>query len=117
MFDKKSTTKSTWGSRHSTALVKNGKRKFTSSVSEPVKKTRKSKGPLTTEEFARTKKEKLCFQCLSDEHSKQDCPQLKGNEKDKGKGKAKAVHMVQVLPLDASPKYATVEVSHTHGLS
>ena len=65
------------------------------------------------EEFACAKKEKLCFQCLSNKHSKQDCPQLQGKDKDKGKGLVKAIHMVQVLPLNASQKYSAVEVSHS----
>ena len=76
-----------------------------------MKKAKGSSDPLSSQEYEWAKKEKLCFICLSKEHEKKDCPQLPRKNKDKGK--EKAAHMVHKLPLDASPKYSAVEVSHT----
>ena len=87
------------------------KRKFANNSVESAKKAKGSSGPLSSQEYERAKKEKLCYVCLSKDHEKKNCPQLP--QKNKNKGKEKAAHMVQKLPLDASPKYSAVEVSHT----
>ena len=62
-------------------------------------------------DYGKAKKEKLCFDCLSNTHTKRDCPQVKSKKQEKGKGTA--MHRVQVLSLEYSPKYVTVEVSHS----
>ena len=70
---------------------------------DPAKNPKGSRGPLNSEDCERAKKEKLCFKCLSSEHEKKDCPKLRGKEPKKGSGRA--VHTVQVLPLEASFKF------------
>ena len=71
------------------------------------------RGPLTTANFERAKKQKLCFLCLSDQHAKKDCPCLHdGKEVGTLKGKEKAMHVIQCLTLIDSPKYSVVEVLH-----
>ena len=44
-------------------------------------------------------------------HLWKDCPRAH-KDKDKEKGKEKAVHMMQLLPLETSTKYLAVQVSH-----
>ena len=87
------------------------KRKFASNSAETPKKSKGSSGLLSPQEYERAKKEKLCYHCLGSDHEKRICPQLP--RKNKNKNKEKVAHMVQKLPLEASPKYSAVEVSHT----
>ncbi len=61
LSEKRSAAKSTWGSKTSPISFKNGKRKASAPAGESVPTTKQSKGHLTAEEFARAKKEKLCF--------------------------------------------------------
>ena len=68
---------------------------------ETPKKPKGSSGPLSLQKYERAKKEKLCYNFVTKEHEKKDCPQLPHKNKDKGK--EKAAYMVQKLPLDASP--------------
>ena len=91
---------------------KSGKRKIDTNSKEDVSKKPKGfRGPLSSDELARARRDKLCFQCLGS-HERKDCPQLKDNTADKNKGKEKALHTVQLLPLEACSKYVAVEISH-----
>ena len=88
------------------------KRKFRPAQVQQAKKPKGSQGgPLSKDDFERAKRDNLCFNCLG-KHPKKDCP--KG--KTAGPGKEKAVHMVQLLPLESSTKYASVQVSHTEAV-
>ena len=84
---------------------KTGKRKMDTHSKEDVSKKPKGvRGPLSSDELARARRDKLCFQCLGS-HERKDCPQLKGNALEKNnKGKEKVVHTVQLLPLEACSK-------------
>ena len=86
-------------------------RKFVGNSAEIKNKSKGSSGLLSPQEYERATKVKLCYHCLANDHEKKICPQLPC--KNRNKGKEKAAHMVQKLPLDASPKYSAVEVSHT----
>ena len=112
MLDKKGITHAFASHKNKTSNFKGSKRKYTTASKAVVKKPKGARGPLSHEDFERARKEKLCFLCLGD-HEKKDCPQLKGKEPERGKGKEKALHMVQVLPLEDSPKYSAVQVSHS----
>lgn len=73
-----------------------------------------SQGALSQAYFKCAKKQNLCFNYFSDQHTKQKCPKLQG--KDVGsstKGKENALHRVQCLTRDPSSKCTTVEVLHT----
>ncbi|KAI5080270.1 hypothetical protein GOP47_0005749 [Adiantum capillus-veneris] len=85
------------------------KRKFIVANFEAAKRPKGSRGPLSPEEFEKDKKEKLCFQCLGNGHGKKDCP--KG--KSVAYSKEKAVHMVQLLPLESSSRFSMVDVTHS----
>ena len=74
------------------------------------KKLKGVEGPLTSDELARARKQKLCFQCLGS-HERKYCPQLKSN-KLKNKNKEKSMHLVRLLPLEDCSKYSTVHVCH-----
>ena len=111
-MDKKGFGKTSWEGKSQNSYAKGGKRKFSQSPADSPKKPKGGRGPLTSEDFERAKKERLCFHCLGT-HEKKDCPQLKHKDAEKGKGKEKALHMVQVLPLEDSPKFFVVHVSHT----
>lgn len=69
-------------------------------------------GSLSLVDFEKAKKQKLCFLCLSNQHAKKYCPHLLSKQESTSKGKDKAMHTVQKLALDASPKYSAVEVLH-----
>ena len=75
------------------------------------KKPKGAKGPLTSDKLARARKENLCFNCLG-QHARKDCSQLCSNDPVTNKGKEKAVHTVQLFPLETSTKYSVVQVSH-----
>ena len=91
---------------------KNKRKNANFSKEEHSKKPKGAKGPLTSDELARARKENLCFNCLG-QHARKDCPQLRSNDPVTNKVKEKGVHTVQLLPLEASTKYsAAVEVSH-----
>ena len=90
---------------------KNKRKNAPSSKEEQSKKPKGAKGPLTSDELARARKENLCFNCLG-QHARKDCPQLCSYDSVMNKVKEKAVHMVQLLPLEASTKYSAVQVSH-----
>lgn len=72
------------------------------------------KGPkLTPEEFERAKKEKLCFKCMSPNHSVWNCTKNKSKgEESRDKGKGKEIHVVQTLTLQGNEKFKSVEVLH-----
>ncbi|MCO5591548.1 hypothetical protein L7F22_045534 [Adiantum nelumboides] len=109
----KASSMSAWGkSALEGSSFKNGKRKSDSTSKEDgFKKPKGAKGPLTSEELARARREKLCFQCLGS-HERKDCPQLKGNAPDRNKGKETDMHTVQLLPLSDCSKYLAVQVCH-----
>ena len=50
------------------------KHKFANNSVESPKKAKGSSGPLSSQEYERAKKEKLCYVCLSKDHEKKDCP-------------------------------------------
>ena len=87
------------------------KRKFATNSAETQRSLRGLVVRCLRRSMNEAKKEKLCYHCLGSDHEKKNCPQLPRKNKDKNK--EKAAHMVQKLPLDASPKYSAVEVSHT----
>ena len=104
--------------RKSNALNNGGKHKFNNFSKETpndkqdhAKKAKGAREPLSSDELARARREKLCFHCLGS-HERRHCPLLKGNKPNKAKGKEKAMHMVQVLPLDACPKYSVVQANY-----
>ena len=104
--------KSSTKGAHKDYTSTNTKRKFhVSSKEDTSKKPKVARGPLSSDELARARRDKLCFQCLGS-HERKDCPQLKGNVPNKNKGKEKALHMVQLLPLEACSKYSAVQVCH-----
>ena len=109
----KSSSVPAWGKSASHGYAfKSRKRKIDTNSKEDVSKNPKGfRGPLSSDEFAPARRDKLCFQCLGS-HERKDCPQLKDNTADKNKGKEKALHTVKLLPLEAFSKYVTVEVSH-----
>ena len=89
--------------KYNTLQSNANKQKFASTVVETPKKHKGSSGPLSLPKYERAKQKKLCYNCLSKEHEKKECPQLPCKNKDKGK--EKAVYMVQKLLLNVSPKY------------
>ena len=50
------------------------KQNFASTVVKTPKKPKESSGMLFLEEYEQAKKEKLCYNWLSKEHEKKDCP-------------------------------------------
>ena len=70
------------------------------------KKSKGTKGLLSSSKLAGARKEGLCFICLGS-HQHKDCPR-----KQKDKGKEKAVHTVQLLTLAKCPVYLAIEYSH-----
>ena len=74
------------------------------------KKPKGAKGNLSSDELARARKEGLCYTCMG-KHLWKDCPRAH-KDKDKEKGKEKAVHTVQLLSLVNCPKFLAVEYSH-----
>ena len=82
-----------WGKSASHVhAFKTGKRKIDTNSKEDVSKKPKGfRGPLSSDELARARRDKLCFQCLGS-HERKDCPQLKDNTADKNKGKEGFAH-------------------------
>lgn len=62
-----------WEGKPQNSYPKGGKRKFLQSSADSPKRPKGGCGPLTSEDFERAKKEKICFQCLGT-HEKKDCP-------------------------------------------
>ena len=58
---------------------------------DSAKKSPKTKGPLSSDELARARKERLCFLCMGN-HQRKDCPRALNDKQDKGK--EKVVHTV-----------------------
>ena len=81
--------------------------KFTNDAHTKGKKSKSTSRPLSKEDYERAKKENLCFVCLG-KHNKKDCPQVQKARP----SQSKQMHMVQVLPLELSPRYSSVEVLH-----
>ena len=95
-MDKKGFGKTSWEDKSQNSYAKGGKRKFSQSPADSPQKHKGGRGPLTREDFERAKNKRLCFHCLGT-HEKKDCPQLRHKDAKKGKGKEKALHMVQVM--------------------
>ena len=77
----------------SNAFNNGGKRKFNNFSKEThndkqdhAKKPKGGRGPLSSDELARARREKLCFHCLGS-HEYRHCSLLKGNEANRAKGK------------------------------
>ena len=88
-MDKKGFGKISWEDKSQNSYAKGSKRKFSQSLVDSSQKPKGGCGPLTHEDFERAKNEGT--------HEKKDCPQLRHKDAKKGKGKEKALHMVQVM--------------------
>ena len=98
-------------SASSFSSFKNKRKNANLSKEAHSKKPKGAKGLLTSNKLDKARKENLCFDCLG-QHARKDCPQLCSNDPVTNKGKEKAVHTVQLLPLETSTKYLVVQVSH-----
>ena len=95
-INKKGFGKTSWEDKSHNSYAKGSKRKISQSLVDSSQNPKGGHGPLTREEFERGKNEILHFHCLGT-HEKKDCPQLKHKDAEKGKGKEKALYMVQVM--------------------
>ena len=108
MFNKKALALShNKSSASSFSSFKNKRKNANLSKEAHSKKPKGAKGPLTSDELAKARKENLCFNCLG-QHAHKDCPQLHSNDPITNKGKEKVVHMVQLLLLETSTTYSIV---------
>ena len=81
--------------------------KFNNDTHTKGNKPKSTSRPLSKEDYERAQRKNLCFMCLGN-HNKKNCPKLTKARH----SQSKQVHMVQVLPLELSSRYSSVEVSH-----